>query len=255
MCAEFVIRRTPEEIAALFEREFYNETGEREFDFHVRLYEQAPLLLVKNKKPVIEKMRFSLKPPGTPYPTFNARLLSWDEKKKELIPIYAKPTWRGPLQKHRALVPLSGFIEPVYTNEYAGQMVRFTAKDQTPLLVPALYEESVDKKTGEIYQGFSLILTTPSEFVQKIGHHRQPVFLSPRAGLHWIQEGELSPQKAMEILSKGAVLPPLNAETERAMAKGWEKRIPESKAKLAKEVDFMRREAEASFREFVSKHE
>lgn len=253
MCAEFTVHRTPEEIAEIFEREFVNQTGEAAFDLHVRLYDQAPLLLVKDKKPLIEKMRFSLKPPGTPYPTFNARLLSWDEKKKEMIPIYAKPTWRAPLQKHRALVPLSGFIEPVYIHEHAGQMVRFTARE--PLLVPALYEESVDKKTGEIYQGFSLILTTPSEFVQKIGHHRQPVFLSPRAGLHWIQEGELSPQKAMEILIKGAVSPALTAETERAMAKGWEKRIADSKAKLAKEVDFMRREAEASLRESAPKHE
>ena len=240
MCAEYRILVKPEEIAEKFEQEFYNLTSLKTFDEHVRLYGEAPVLLIKDHRPVIQSMRFSLKPPGTPYPTFNARLLSWDDKAKKIVHIYEKPTWKKPFAQQRALVPLSAFIEPVYTSEHAGKMMRFSEKHGSVLFCPALYDESIDKKTGEIYQGFALILTTPSDFVQKIGHHRQPLFLKPKEGLRWLQEGSLNYADGMDLLTHHAYQPELSVETERSMAKGWEKRIGESEHKLAKEKEFMK---------------
>lgn len=239
MCSEFISLPAPEIIAADLDTLVFPSDYPAEAR-HIRLYDPVPVLVQREQRLSIEEFKFSLKPPGTPYPTFNARLLSWDERRQQMIPIYDKPTWRKPLQQSRCLVPLRAFIEPVYLREHAGKMMEFSRTDGRILYGAGIYDETVDKKTGEIYQGLALVLTTPSDFVLRVGHHRQPLFLKASAARAWLSESEMNPQDAMDILLHESEEPPLHAEVNRPMAKGWEKRIADSERKLAREQEFMR---------------
>jgi putative SOS response-associated peptidase YedK len=239
MCAEFMIRASNQKITRSLG---VPDTGEAlEWNLHARLYSQAPVIVSESTDIEIRGMGFSLKPKGTPFPTFNARLLSWDEKKNKIVPMNEKPTWREPLKNHRCLVPMTGFIEPVYLGEHAGAMVMFKSPDDSILFCPGLYAITKDRVTGETYEGFTLALHIPSEFVLKTGHHRQPVFLEPAKAREWVKDAEMKPDQAVEFLIENRLEPELVAEKSRQMAKGWEKRVSESEKKFEKEKEFLAR--------------
>lgn len=247
MCAEFMIRASNQKIR----RALGLPPGldDEEWSSHVRLYGQAPVIVAQPSDGQVDvalkPMGFSLKPQGTPYPTFNARLLSWDERKNRAVPFFEKPTWKKPLNDHRCLVPMSGFIEPIYSGDYAGQMVQFKPVSGETLFAAGLYDDGVDKETGEIYEGFTLVIHVPSPFVLKVGHHRQPLFLKPEHARQWIEPSflapRLDPKQALEFLLKNRYTPELEVETVRTMARGWEKRIAESEKKHQAELQFIER--------------
>ena len=68
------------------------------------------------------------------YSTHNARLVSTDEKSGKPVPIYMKPTWREAFAGRHCLVPMDLFIEPIYTGEFAGNMVKFIPKGEEVIL-------------------------------------------------------------------------------------------------------------------------
>ncbi len=237
MCAEFMIRASNQKIT----RALGIAPGPDEFDWdvHARLYSEAPVIVQEKGETQLRPMGFSLKPRDIPYPTFNARLLSWDEKKKKIVPITEKPTWKGPLKQQRCLIPMSAFIEPVYKGDHAGEMVMFKDEGDEMLFCAGLYDESVNHKTGEVYEGFTLIIHTPSEFVLNTGHHRQPIFLAPDDARTWLDWKEIKPEDTVDFLLDKRLLPDLKIEKSRSMAKGWEKRVSEFERKLEKEMQFM----------------
>ncbi len=242
MCAEFMIRASDQKIrAGLGLPPGRDDQDEVDWNLHARLYSKAPVVVREANAAVIKKMGFSLKPKGTPFPTFNTRLLSWDEKKGLIVPFFEKPTWRGPLREHRCLVPISGFIEPIYSGEHGGQMVQFKPRSGEILYGAGLFADEIDKETGEVYEGFSLMIHTPSDFVLKIGHHRQPLFLTPETAKEWIQPQKIEPEWAVEFLTENRYMPDLEAETVRLMARGWEKRVAESEKKHRSELQFIER--------------
>ncbi len=230
MCAEFISRTVDAQILNELEiasSQFFDSQ-------HVRIYQSCPAITPTGA----EDMGFSLKPPGTPYPTFNARLASWDDKQKKIIPIFAKRTWTGPLKKARCLVPIDSFIEPVYLGEHAGQMMQFTSVKKDPMYCAAIFEEGHLNQTGEVYLGFSLILHTPGEFILRIGHHREPLFLDSKSARLWLTS-TMTAEDTYQFLLSNQARPQLEARPFRSMAKGWEKRVSQNQIKLQKEKQFM----------------
>jgi len=239
MCAEFMIRASSQKICTGLGLPPRQE--EVDWNLHARLYSKSPVVIRKANAAVVKAMGFSLKPKGTPYPTFNTRLMSWDEKKAKIVRFFEKPTWKGPVREHRCLVPISGFIEPIYSGEHAGEMVEFEPESREILYSAGLYSDEVDKATGKIYEGFSLMIHTPSEFVLKTGHHRQPVFLKPGKAKDWIRSEIVEPEWAFEFLREHRYMPAIRVETVRQMARGWEKRVADSDRKHRTELEFIAR--------------
>jgi putative SOS response-associated peptidase YedK len=244
MCAEFILKAKRKGLENALNESIESQTDG--WDLHAKLYSVAPVIVAdENKKLKIQDMSFSLKPPGTPYPTFNARMSGWDERKHKIVQISEKPTWRKPLSENRCLIPMTAFIEPVYLGEHAGHAVQFESPECPILFVAGIFEESLNEKTGELYEGFSLILHTPSDYILEMGHHRQVVILSPKDALRWIAPGNKKPEAASEFLLKHRLMPELVGKEARALSNNWEKKIPEYKTKLARERDYMKKLEEA----------
>jgi putative SOS response-associated peptidase YedK len=241
MCAEYTLRTTENDIEYALREKFRNESMNLSWDLHLRIRSQAPVILRKEGEIVLEEMSFSLKPPFVKYPTFNARLSSWDERTDSLVPIYGKPTWKRPFSSTRCLVPMTGFIEPIYIGERAGTAQEFRSNDDKVLFAAAIYERYADPKSGEVYEGFAPILHTPSDYILEIGHHRMLVFLKPEDALHWIQDKEAEPKGAFRFLLTKRYLPQLNATTFRQLAKNWEKKCDEYKRKHDEELEHIKK--------------
>jgi len=219
MCAQYLIRAKLIEFAKKYGLIIGDD--DQTFDERVVPYKLGPVVISDGKHNILKIMRFSLLPswskePKVKFATHNARIETVAEK----------PTWKTPFKSRRCIIPISRFIEPIYINELAGNMVQFYPKDGSILSAAGIWDEWVDKKTGEVIDSFSIITDEPPEFIAKTGHDRCPVFLKEEAFAEWLDPKEKDPEELLKLLkSKNAVLD-LTVEKDRPMAKGWEKRIP-----------------------------
>lgn len=181
---------------------------------------KAPILRLEKGKRGLETMQFSLIPkwlkePKLKFATHNARLETIDEK----------PTFREPFRKNHCIVPMTGFIEPLYEGELAGNMVEFHPTEKKILLRAAgIWDEWVDKKTGEIIRSYTIVTHDPLPFVEKMGHDRTPVFLEANDAEEWMRCGGEDPKKMKKFLAEKRIEPELGTTVVRPMKAGWEKR-------------------------------
>ncbi|CAN5504195.1 hypothetical protein BH10BDE1_BH10BDE1_12720 [soil metagenome] len=234
MCAEYQINKQPVEIREWLKRQGESDS-ENVYRPRIKLFTTAPIVVGEDFR--VEPMTFSLKPPAIKYATFNARLYDYDQRTDRIVAMGEKRTWKVPLAETRCLVPMTGFIEPIYTGTHAGEMVEFEDKVQDMVFAAGVYEVSVDPKTGGPYKGFSIIMDQPNDFIREVGHHRQPVFLRPAAFDEWLSS-DLDVADAMTLLNSQRQPVDLKVKTDRKMAKGWEKRIATFVEKSAKELEF-----------------
>lgn len=211
------------------------------FELHVRIYGQAPIIVINDGKPSYEFAQFSLKPPGTPFSTFNARLADWDAKQDKVKPIYEKATWKKPFVATRCLIPMSAFYEPIYLGDHAGQVMAFKSPKAPILFAAGIYSEGQNpKKPGELYIGFSIIIHTAIPFVLETGHHRTPMLLAGAAARSYLEDS-MTAQERYKFLLNNRDVPELTATSQRLLAKGWEKRVGENQKAHDEELEFKTR--------------
>ncbi|MGZ3722480.1 MAG: SOS response-associated peptidase family protein, partial [Bdellovibrionales bacterium] len=116
------------------------------------------------------------------------------------------------------------FIEPIYEGEFAGHMVAFSGKDGGMLYAAGVWDEWLNKETGEVIQSFAIITYEPPPFIAGIGHDRCPIFLNAEAGAEWLGNTDLNSRVLKEFLLEEKFVPELAVAKHRAMRPGWEKR-------------------------------
>ncbi len=228
MCAQFKLKIQANALAKKFGITLPEELGD--FDEIFLPYKRAPVLVMDGSNFVLKSMSFSLVPswskePKVRFATHNARLYSVDEKTKKEIPIYEKPTWKVPFKKNHCLVPMSAFIEPIYTEKFAGNMVQFFGHDEQLLVAAGLWDEWVDKKTGEVLESFTILTDEPYSFVEKIGHDRSPVFLKEASYSEWLAPKPEDPAGMLSMLRRNRFEPSLEVSIVRPLKAGWQKRL------------------------------
>ncbi len=204
MCALFTLKKNPGNLEIL--GNFY--------DFSNLTWEEKILpgrycpVLVKDS---VKLMRFSLIPSWSKeskvkFATHNARIET----------VLEKPTWRKPFEKNHCLIPMDGFIEPIYEGEHAGHMIRFGS--QKLLFAAGIYDEWINKETGEVLESFSILTKAPTEFVLKTGHDRQPIFLKQDSDrLNWLNIGALVPGQWQKFLDNVENENTFELEVDRAL--------------------------------------
>ena len=99
-----------------------------------------------------------------------------------------KTSFRNLLKSKRCLVPADSFFEWQVTSQ--GKVPhRILLKDENAFSFAGLWDEWLDKSTGEILHTYTIITTTANELVKPI-HDRMPVMLSPEVEELWLDENE-----------------------------------------------------------------
>ncbi|WP_413560729.1 SOS response-associated peptidase [Bdellovibrio sp. HCB209] len=191
------------------------------FAKYVLPHAQAPVIVMHEADIVLKMMKFSLLPGWSKeskvkFATHNARLESID----------TKPTWKVPFKKNHCLIPISDFVEPIYENEFAGNMVRFSEKADQLLLAAGIFDVWVDKETGETIESFSIITHDPPDFIMSIGHDRCPLFLPQSRYESWLGSATMSSEERKQFLLDSRAEISFKVEKERPLKEGWQKRIP-----------------------------
>ena len=155
-------------------------------------YNAAPsqrLPIITNAAPrQIQLLRWGLvpawshDPSGGPKP-INARAETLAEK----------PSFRMLLARRRCLVLADGFYEWQATP--AGKVPhRILLRDEQPFAFAGLWDEWLDRATGELHPTFTIIITEPNELMAGI-HNRMPVILPDRAAeLAWLADDHRLPE-------------------------------------------------------------
>ncbi len=178
MCAQFEVKFNSKSFAKLI-----NGESDEDFFFEKRVlpYTNSLVLLKNDDSLALKEMSFSLVPSWS-----KTKKVSFATHNARVETITEKDTWRIPFLTKRCLVPLNSFIEPIYENEFAGNMVKFSESNGNVLYAGGLWDQWVDKHSGEILESFTIITRPPLAFIEKAGHDRSPIFLSEESFNDWL---------------------------------------------------------------------
>lgn len=191
MCAQFEVKFNSESFARLI-----NGWDDDDFQFEKRVLPYTnSLVLIKNEETLaLKEMSFSLVPSWS-----KTKKVSFATHNARIETITEKDTWKIPFLTKRCIVPLNSFIEPIYENEFAGNMVRFSQASGDVLFAGGLWDQWVDKQTGEMLESFTIITRTPLDFIGKAGHDRSPVFLAENSFNDWLNP-TMKEKQLLELL-------------------------------------------------------
>lgn len=222
MCAQYMVKGPARAIAERFFAKISPELKEKIYDARIVPFGRAPVLVNRGQTRVLTEMRFHLTPawskePKVKWATYNARLED----------VETKASFKRAFKEKHCVVPINGFVEPIYKGEHAGFMVEFSRKDDLWLMAAGIFDEWVNPQSGEILESFSLLTDPPDDFVAKAGHDRQPIFIGPNHIGTWLENKHEKPDELREWLRGHREEQDFIVAHDRPMRPGWEKRIPE----------------------------
>ena len=125
--------------------------------------------------------RWGLIPAWAKDPTIGAKLIN-----ARADTAADKPSFRGPFQRRRCLVPADGFYEWRKAGK-AKVPVRFTRLDGAPFAFAGLWDEWTSPEGGTL-RTFTVLTTEPNALVAPV-HDRMPVILTEAGEDAWLDPG------------------------------------------------------------------
>lgn len=239
MCAQIYLKIKANSLSKKFGIKIPENLSDHLFDQISHGYlktETSPVIVANQGKLELKEMYFSLCPSwskGFPceWSTYNARMdreqIDKTTKAKKIQYIYEIPTWREAFSKSQTcLVPVSGAIESSYFGSHAGNMIRFSHKEEEVFYALGIWSEWVDKKSGEVKDTFALLTDDPYEFFYKSGHDRSLIVIEEKHFDRWLKDDKLSPKERFKFIRDSRICPEWKVEIERPMKSGWQKRAP-----------------------------
>ena len=167
----------------------------------------APFIYLKDGKPHCELAQFGLVPHWATdkkkfgLKTYNARFET----------VHEKPTYKNAWRERRfGLILMKGFYEP---NWETGKAVRWGIKraDGQPLAAASIWEQIVDKETGEIITSFSM-LTINADGHEVMKHFHRPedekrsiVVLKDSDYMGWLHADHDEARKLLSLAPSGVL--------------------------------------------------
>ena len=172
MCGRYTLANT-EDLFARFQVEV------QDLDLAPR-YNVAPdqvmPVVVREEANRLERMQWGLIP-------------SWSKEPKSLAinarieGILTKPSFRGPIRRHRGLIPATGFFE--WKKEPAGQVPYYIRQKDGGLFAFAGIFDTWQAPDGEAVKTFAIVTTAPNSLLAQV-HNRMPVILEPAQEAEWL---------------------------------------------------------------------
>lgn len=110
-----------------------------------------------------------------------------------------KPSFREAFAHRRCIIPASGFFEWQKQTKGAKQPFYFYLKDKDVFGFAGLWEEWLDKQTGELTETCTIITTEANEVLKPV-HDRMPVILKSNDYDFWLDEKVKDTGKLQNLL-------------------------------------------------------
>lgn len=132
---------------------------------------------------------------------FNARVEGKNNETNDTnydgeLGVFAMPSFRNAIQHRRCIIPVDYFIEGSQKNKL-NEPFLIRRKDKEATILAGIWEEWVDKSTGEVLKTYAILTTAASNLLQTIQHHRSPLKLEDEEIDIW-----LDPNSSKQDLQK-----------------------------------------------------
>jgi putative SOS response-associated peptidase YedK len=179
MCGRFTNRAKPEQIKAEFKVGNKNSVL-FEPRFNIAPAQMIDVVFQPETERILSRLKWGLVP-------------SWSKEaptSKGLInaraeTITEKPSFREAFKSRRCIIPASGFYEWQKKGTGAKQPFYFYLKEKDVFGFAGLWEEWLDKQTGELLETCTIITTEANEVLKPV-HDRMPVILQPESYDEWL---------------------------------------------------------------------
>lgn len=102
--------------------------------------------------------------------------------------IVNKPMFRQSIRSKRCLVVADAFIEGPKKERLSKPYLVYQRNGERPFAFAGIWDEWVNKETGEIVKSFAIITSVSNSVTQAIEHHRSPVILPAEAEQLWLDQ-------------------------------------------------------------------
>lgn len=219
MCSQYTLFISGQKLLTNFSIASFISELPKQINDHVMPNRESWVVLKEVDSLTLARMRFSLLPSWSKesrlkFSTHNARLESVREK----------ATWRVPFARQHCIVPMTCFVEPIYHNRYAGNMVRFSADNDIILSAAGIYDTWSSPDGSQQIRSFAIVTHDSDGIIKEEGHDRAPIFLTTEGSAKWLEKGAEVSDDWYNFLKNNAISPKLSSTLERPMKAGWEKR-------------------------------
>jgi putative SOS response-associated peptidase YedK len=193
MCGRFTNKAKPEQIKAEF------KVGAKNPNLFQTRYNIAPAQMIDvvfepETERIVSQLKWGLVPSwskdaSTSKGLINARAETLTEK----------PSFRDAFKSHRCIIPASGFYEWQKKGTGAKQPFYFYLKEKEVFGFAGLWEEWLDRQTGEVLETCTIITTEANEVLKPV-HDRMPVILKPEIYEQWLDSKEKNTDKLQKLL-------------------------------------------------------
>jgi putative SOS response-associated peptidase YedK len=193
MCGRFTNKAKPEQIKAEF------KVGAKNPNLFQPRYNIAPSQMIDvvfepETERILSQLKWGLVPSWskdaqTSKGLINARAETLTEK----------PSFREAFKTRRCIIPASGFYEWQKKGTGAKQPFYFYLKDKEVFGFAGLWEEWLDKQSGELLETCTIITTEANEVLKPV-HERMPVILKPESYDEWLDTKVKDTNKLQELL-------------------------------------------------------
>jgi putative SOS response-associated peptidase YedK len=191
MCGRFVQYT----LFPLLEKEFSLKFGsdvELRQSYNIAPTQDVPVV-VNDKGNRLETSRWGLIPSWSKDASIGNRMIN-----ARAETLAEKPSFKGPLKKHRCLVVADGFYE--WKKTASGKVpVYITMKDGRPFGFAGLYSDWRPPE-GEIIRTCTIVTTEPNDLLEPI-HSRMPVIIKPDDRDRWLDPEEQDPTRLIPLLT------------------------------------------------------
>lgn len=130
--------------------------------------------------------------------------------------VAAKPFFRHMLQRHRCLIPASGFYEWKTTEGRRKEPWYFRRRDGKPMAMAGLWDEWIEPGSNAPPRLSCTIITTQANELMRPVHDRMPAILEPDDWRRWLESGtpgtlELLKPPEERVLERYRVSPSVNS--------------------------------------------
>ncbi len=194
MCGRFTETAKPEQI----EKEFSVKIADEKL-FKPR-YNIAPTQIVsavleQDGTRIISGLKWGLIPHWSKDDSFASKLIN-----ARAETLAEKPSFRDAFKHKRCIIPASSFYEWDKKSSGTKQPYYFYLKDKDVFGFAGLYEEWLDKETGELVETCTIITTEANKVLEPV-HDRMPVILKPKDYEQWLDAKEKDTGKLQKLLA------------------------------------------------------
>ena len=193
MCGRFTNKAKPEQI----KKEF--KVGAKNHNLYEPRFNIAPLQMIDvvfepEGERIISQLKWGLVPSWSKdAPTSKGLINARAET------ITEKPSFREAFKSRRCIIPASGFYEWQKKGTGAKQTFYFYLKEKDVFGFAGLWEEWLDKQTGELLETCTIITTEANEVLKPV-HDRMPVILKAESYDEWLDAKVKDTDKLQKFL-------------------------------------------------------